>query len=357
MRRIGCLLAAFVMLLSLAACEKSADDAGKVPPTQDAEADVGTSQTAGTDGDAKVTASENGYPLTVSDYFDYETVLETPPERVAVLSGTPLNIWYDLGGKSICTSELSGNLKLHEDYADEIQQLPVVGSVYALNLEAVLAQEADLIITQAGVQTDATKTLRDMDTPVISVLPRTFENLVETYRLFGRILQNEELAEEKIRALTEERQSYIDQVPAEGKRVVILYLTSNSLSVKLNSSIAGDIATSLGIHNIASDLPPDTIGSENTPLDIEYLVAQDPDLVLVTSMIGSNELAVETMEKQFAANQAWQSIDAVAEGKVFYLPQEYYLYNAGPYYNEAVRYMACTVYPEIFGEVSEWYGK
>ncbi|MGM9605888.1 MAG: ABC transporter substrate-binding protein [Oscillospiraceae bacterium] len=354
MKRALCLCLAIIMLLLCAACGEKAADAENISPAPGQEL---TADVENPDEDAKVSASAGGYPLTVLDYFDYETTLETQPERVAVLSGTALNIWYDLGGKSVCTSELSGNLKLHEEYADEIRGLPVVGAVYSLNLEAVIAQDADLIITQAGVQTDATKTLREMDTPVISVLPRTFDDLIETYRVFGRILEKEELAEEKIKALTEERQSYIDQAPAEGKRVVILYLTSNSLSVKLNSSIAGDIATSLGIHNIASDLPPDTIGSENTPLDIEYLVEQDPDLVLVTSMIGSNDLAVETMEKQFAENQAWQSINAVAEGRVFYLPQEYYLYNAGPYYNEAVRYMACTVYPEIYGEVSEWYGK
>lgn len=341
-RIIGTVLAAAV-LLSCAACGDSSADAENTAPQQSA---------AGEQID-----TPDGYPLTIRDYFDYETVLETPPQRAAVLSGTALNIWYDLGGKSVCTSEISGNLKLVEEYADEIRALPSVGAVYSLNLEAVLAQDADLIVTQAGVQTDSTKALRDMELPTVSVLPRTFEDMVETYRLFGQILCQEELAEEKIRALTEERQSYIDRAPEQGKRVVILYLTSNSLSVKLNSSIAGDIAASLGIRNIAAELPPETIGSENTPLDIEYLVEQDPDLVLVTSMIGSNELAVETMERQFAENQAWQSVDAVAEGRVAYLPQEYYLYNAGPYYGEAVHYMACTVYPEIFGEVTDWYGK
>lgn len=362
MKRMLCLLTALGLLAALSACGMGTGGVGGLGstdsgPKESSDASAAAELADGLDPNAKVSATTGGYPLTVLDYFDYETVLETPPERVAVLSGTALNIWYDLGGKSICTSDISENLKLVKEYADEMRQLPMVGAVYSLDMEAVVAQDADLVITQAGVQTSATQTLRDMDIPVISTLPRTFDDLVDTYRVFGRILQVEDAAEAKIAALTEERQSYIDQAPAEGKRVVILYLTSNSLSVKLNSSIAGDIATSLGIHNIASDLPPDTIGSENTPLDIEYLVEQDPDLVLVTSMIGSNELAVETMEKQFAENQAWQSVTAVAEGRVYYLPQEYYLYNAGPYYNEAVHYMACTVYPEIYGEVSEWYGK
>lgn len=321
------------------------------------EASQEPSQKASQEGKANIAVSTGGYPLTIRDYFGTETILEKPPERVAVVSGTPLNIWYDLGGKSICTSDISANLKLDPQYEKELRALPVVGAVYSLDLEGLIAQNPDLIITQAGVQSTATKSLRDMDIPVVATQPRSFEDLIATYRAFGRILQVDDLAEKKIDTLTKERQHYIDQAPSEGKRIAILYLTANTLSVKLNTSIAGDIAKSLKAQNIAANLPPETIGSENTPLDIEYLVEQNPELILVTSMIGSNSLAQDTMKKLFADNQAWQSVEAVAEGRVYYLPQEYFLYNAGPYYLEAVRYMACTLYPEVFGEVTDWYDK
>ncbi len=347
MKRIIALGMVVCMLLGLCGCGGSGGMGGMKAVSSD---QTESKETA-------ITVSGDSYPLTVTDYFGHETVLNEPPKRVAVLSGTPLNVWYDLGGKSICTSDISDNLKIDPAYADELLALPVVGAVYSLDMEAVLGANADLVIVQAGVQSAASQTLRDMGIPVLTVNIRTYEDLVANYRAFGKILQAEDLAEEKIEKMSAERQSFIDQAPKEAKTVAILYLTSSSLSVKLNSSIAGDVATSLGIKNVAGDLPPDTIGSENAPLDIEFLVKQKPDLVLVTSMIGSNELAMETMQKHFADNQAWQSVEAVSEGKVYYLPQEYFLYNAGPYYNEAVRYMACTVYPEVFGEVSEWYGK
>lgn len=303
-----------------------------------------------------VSGSYKDKGLTVTDYMGYETVLKELPKRIAVLSGTPLNIWYDLGGKSVCTSDIAdGNMKLVEEHREEMLNLPVVGEVYSLNMEAIVAQKPDLIITQAGVQTTATETLRNMGYPVITVLPRSFEDVVDLYRGFGTILSAEDKAEEKIASLSEERDALISKAPKDGKKVVILYLTASALSVKLDSSIAGDIANSLHIHNIASDLPPDSIGSETTPLDIEYIVEQNPDMILVTSMIGSNELAVQTMQQHFAENKAWQTVPAVAEGKVYYLPQSYFLYNAGPYFSEAIHYMACTVYPEIYGEVSTWY--
>ena len=79
-----------------------------------------------TDDEAVILVTGDDYPLTVRDYLKYETVIETKPERAAVLSGTPLNIWYDLGGNSICTSDVSNNIRLTEGYEDEIRALPQI---------------------------------------------------------------------------------------------------------------------------------------------------------------------------------------------------------------------------------------
>lgn len=308
------------------------------------------------DGDkseAKISVSSDHYPLDVNDFFGYVTHLDFRPDRIAVLSGTPLNIWYDLGGKSVCSSNIGDNIRLVDEYEQEMLALPSVGPVYSVDMEAVIGNTPQLIITQAGVQSKTTDALRNMNYPVIATLVRTYEDLCDHYRVFGSLLGVREKAEEKIASFEKKRAEIIDKLPAEGKSVVILYLTSGALSVKLDSSIAGDMAKTLKVRNIASNLPPDTIGSENTPLDIEYIVEQKPDLVLVTSMIGSNEIAVETMQKHFSQNQAWQTVEAVKEGRVYYLPQQYFLYHSGPYYNEALEFLAKTIYPEIYGEVQK----
>jgi iron complex transport system substrate-binding protein len=78
-------------------------------------------------------------------------------------------------------------------------------------------------------------------------------------------------------------------------------------------------------------------------------VEKNPDYVLVTTMISSNEEARRTVAEQFETNPAWSSVKAISEGKVLYLPQQYYLYNPGPYYVDAIDYMAKGIYPEIYG--------
>lgn len=297
------------------------------------------------------------YPLTIVDCLGIETVLDEKPSKVAVLSGTPLNIWYDLGGKSICTSNVSKNLKLVSGYEQEIRNLPEIGPVYSVDIEAIIENNPDFIIAQKGTQEDTAQKLREMGFKVIVTHIRSYKDVIESYGAFGKILEQEKLAEKKIADLEAEKEAIISQLPKESKSAAILYITSGSLSVKLNNSIAGDIAKLLNIKNIAENLPPETIGSESSPLDIEYVVEQKPDYILVTSMISNNDAAKATMEEEFKNNPAWKGIKAIEEGRVVYLPQEYFLYNGGPYYCEGLEYMARGVYPEIYGEVGEGYGK
>lgn len=293
------------------------------------------------------------YPLTVRDYLNTETILDEKYDEVAVLSGTPLNIWYDLGGKSICTSDISENLKLIPEYEEEIKNLPTIGPVYSINMEAVVSNKPELVIAQVGTQGTQAKKLREMGFKVINTHIRGYDDVLSTYRAFGRILEKEVEAEQRIKGLETQKQEIVSKLPNENRSVVILYITSRTLAAKLDNSIAGDVANILQLHNICSDLPPDTLGSENTPLDVEYLVKENPDYVLVTSMISSNELAKESMEKEFAENPVWKGVKAVQEGRVIYLPQQYFLFNAGPYYGEAIEYMARCIYPDIYGSIED----
>lgn len=335
---------AAAMIMSVSGCSSESSKAG-VGGLKNADAVDKV-----TEDEAAILVTGEDYPLTVRDYLKNETTIESKPERVAVMSGTPLNIWYDLGGKSVCTSDVNSNIRLTEGYENEIKALPKIGPVYSIDMESVIAEEPDLIIAQVGTQSTQGSKLREMGYNVIQTNIRGFSDVVDTYRAFGKLLGQNELAEQRISELEKGKKEITDKLPDDDISVVILYVTSKSLAVKLDNSIAGDIAKILELDNIASDLPPDTVGSETTPLDIEYIVEKDPDYVLVTTMISSNAEARKTVEEQFASNPAWNSVNAVNEGRVIYLPQQYYLYNAGPYYVDAIEYMAQSIYPKIYGE-------
>ena len=49
-------------------------------------------------------------------------------------------------------------------------------------------------------------------------------------------------------------------------------------------------------------------------------------------------------------NPAWQTVDAVKNGRVYYLPQDLFLLSPGIHYPDAVETMAKCVYPEAFAK-------
>ncbi len=294
----------------------------------------------------------DGYPCTITDYIGNEVTLETRPEHVAVLSGTFLNMWYALGGKSICRTDLRTAM-IAPQYEKEINALPSVGAVYNANVEAIIELQPEFIIVQSGVQSNIGKVLRGMEFKIVALHMRGYSDVLDHLRVFGVLLGSEAFVEDHIAQMEARKSEIIERLPEEARSVVILYVTSSSLAVKLDNSIAGDIANILGLKNIASDLPPDTLGSETTPLDIEYIVGKNPDVILVTSMISSNEDAKRVMKEEFTTNPAWAGIETIKKGNVVYLPQEYFLYNAAHNYVDAIEYMAKGVYPEIYGPLDE----
>lgn len=293
--------------------------------------------------------SAETFPLTVTDAADREITLESAPRQVVFLAGTPLNIWYDLGGTAVGRPELTDNIKLVADHATEIMALPSVGMPYATDAEAVAALDPDLVIGIDGPQNAAAEAFQQLGINTVLVSVKTFAELQQTYHAFGVLSGNQEQAQQRLDQISGQRDDVLAKAPRQPVKVAILFLSNQSVALKLDNSIAGEMATSLGWTNIAADATPDNPGSETTPLDIEFLIANQPDHVLVTTMLADNDSAKAAIEEQFASNPAWESVDAVREGRVTHLPQQYFLFNAGPYYADALTYLAACIHPEVYG--------
>jgi iron complex transport system substrate-binding protein len=344
---VGLVVLGIIFVTGLSGCSSQESDAKGQSQRFGGMANVEAASTR-EDEEHSVVISGTDYPCTIIDYLGTQVTLEAKPERVAVLSGSFLNMWYALGGSSICRTDLD-TTTIDPEYEKEIKALPTVGAVYNASVEAIIEQQPDFIIAQAGVQANIAPVLRDVGFEIVTLLMRSYDDVLDHMRVFGVLLGVDTAVEQRIAEMDAAKKAITDRLPDTPVSVVILYVTSSSLSVKLDNSIAGDVAAILGLKNIASDLPPDTLGSETTPLDIEYIVEKNPDFVLVTSMISSNEDTKQVMEGEFTTNPAWSGIEAIKEGRVVYLPQEYFLYNAAHKYVDAIEYMAKGVYPEIYG--------
>ncbi len=307
---------------------------------------MGAMNTQEGEGTEETFSSGTGYPLTITDRLGNTITLTKKPEKIAVLSGTNINLFYAVGGKSICTQTISGNLIVPE----EVKSLPDIGNSYRPDIEKILALSPDLVIAQYGLQDSIVPALQQSKVPVVSVRMRSYEDVQNKARLFARILGTESKAEELITSMETKKQAILSKLPANGKKVMILYMTSQDVSVKLGRSVAGGVSTLLGLTNVASSSKTESLNTETTPFSMEEVVAQNPDYILVTTMLSDESTAPAMMEKKFGSDPVWKGLQAVKDKHVVFLPQRYFLNNAGPDYMNAAQFMAEAVYPECFGK-------
>ncbi|WP_051931472.1 ABC transporter substrate-binding protein [Clostridium sp. KNHs214] len=298
----------------------------------------------------KLTMSEGkGYPVTIKDMMGNEVTLKEKPKKIAAISGTFLGLLYSVGGETICTADLSGGSIIPKG----VENLPKIGKVYNPDVEKLISLKPDLVIAQFGLQNKLIPALKQSNIPVLALNMKTYDDVIENLKVVGRIVGNENKAEEIIGKMDKDKKAIEDKLPEKPKKAVILYATSKDVSVKLENSIAGNVAKILKLNNIASGKKGEEMGEESIPFSIEEIVKEDPEVILVTSMVKSDKTAKEVIEKQLGKDPVWKNLKAVKNNKIVYLPQKYFLYNAGDKFVDAIEFMAKGVYPEIYGELND----
>lgn len=320
------------------------------PTSATSSAAVATTTLPGT----KAALSGTTFPMTVTDWNGQQTTFTEPPKRVALVNGSSFNIWYDAGGTAVGIANKSTSNKLLPDVEQQLADVPQLGPSRAIDAEKLTALNPDLVIAAGHSQEKLVESMQAMGVNVIGMTMRTRDDLQMAYEIFGALNGKHDQAKAKFDAIKAAADEVVAKFPKEPKtKVAIVSVNPQGLTVKLPNSTAGEMANQLGLDNVVKGVTANAPNSEDAPLDIEYLVKHQPDVILVTSHAGSNQIAKERLEEHFNTNSAWQAVDAVRDGKVKFLPQEYFLLHAGPFYADAMKYMAASVHPEIFGEPTQ----
>jgi iron complex transport system substrate-binding protein len=280
--------------------------------------------------------------LTIKDDVGRTVVLNKKPERVVVLSPSFLELFYAVDGKAVGRPSSKT-----ADIPESAQALPDVGYVYNVNVEKVVSLQPDLVIAFQGIHEKLIPILESSNIPVIILKMKTYDDLIAKVRLFGDIAGTTEKAQVLIQAIDTKLKAITAKLPVQTTKVVILHATTKSVTVELENSIAGSMASMLKLQNIAAGSKPLDNDTDATPYSLEKLVEGDPDIIFVVTMGPANEIERST-QAELERNPAWSNLRAVREKKVIFLPSDLFLLNPGLRLPDAVAYMAKVVYPGIY---------
>lgn len=304
-----------------------------------------TPQNAATTGN-QVKQEQSGVFATITDDRGKTITLTKKPERVVALSTSLMNfadaVDGDLAGRATVKSE---DATVPQRYA----KVPDVGPVYNVSTEKIVELKPDVVLASESQHQKIVPILEQNGITVIVLKCKTYDDVKRNLDIIGKVYGKEDQAKAKEAALDKQIDTIVSKVRQTPKKVSIIHATPSNVTVELQASLAGDIAHILKLDNVAVDDATKDKDSEKIPYSIEALVNKNPDMIFFTSMEPKDKIE-NTIKNTVESNPAWNSLQAVQQGKVYVLPENYFLLNPGLDYPAAVEYMAKLAYPEAFNQ-------
>lgn len=248
--------------------------------------------------------------VTVIDDAGRVVTLPRVPTRIVSLSPSATRFLIFLG--------LEDRIVGVTDF-DEYDRAERVGMMVPVNLEKVVALKPDLVVTFGGFQLPEVPKLERAGLNVLVINPTSLNDVIRGVMLLGTVFG----VQEKARNLAEELNNKMIEmgkktynVPPDKRPKVLFMLSSPGPDVKEiwtcgAGSYLNDLISLAGGVNIAAGIA----GPNGWPqVSLEYVVAQNPDVILVGVYVPGTEKQEVEKVKNFTP---FKSVNAVKSGRIF----------------------------------------
>ena len=289
LKKLALVLTAAMMLSLFAACG-----------TDSAETTVATA--------APVETTEHR-GVTVVDMIGKTITLEEPATRIVALTPSDCEILYAIGAGDT----LVGRGK-YCDFPAQVLDVPAVESGATTNLEEIIALDPDVLLMSTMAQTE--EQIAALEAAGIQVVVSDAQDIEGVYtaiRLIGALMGRDSEAA----AIVESMQTTFAgiQANATGDGTKTVYFEVSPLEYGLwaagSHTFMDEIAAMLGLQNAFADVEGWGEISE------EQVLERKPDYIVTISMyFGEGPTPVE----EILGRAGWESVPAVANGKILNLP-------------------------------------
>lgn len=323
--------------------EVPSEDGGVSTPDQKASLEEDGDSAPGQKAPSEEEGGSASGPVVFSDSLGRQVTVDSP-KRVAAMIGSFADIWCLAGGKDSLVAAAHDtwtyfDLGLDPSVAD-------IGGTKEPNLEILTASDPDFIIASSNTDADVKllDTLESMGINVAYFQVSNFKEYLDMLDICTQITGQRQRFEQ----YGLEIQAQIDRArsAADGSSPTVLYVRASGSSCKVKNSkgsVLGEMLADLGCVNVA-----DSGDSLLEDLNMEAILAADPDFIFVVLQGADKEAVTRTLEKNLLSQPAWQSLTAVAEGRYHILDDTLYNLKPNERWGEAYEELARILYPGAF---------
>ncbi|MEE1047793.1 MAG: ABC transporter substrate-binding protein [Clostridia bacterium] len=286
-------------------------------------------------------AVETNKPESSGEYFTFtdsegEIVeLSHKPQKTAVLFSSLAECWIEAGGEVYVTVGESVERGLVKEETELVDK----GAGKTVDTEKLISLEPDFVICSADIAShrDVASALKKAKIPVAMLRMDTFEDYLTILRTLTKITGKTENYEQ----FGENAKSEIEQIISGEKREnnpKILFVRSGSSyssakAKKADDNFAAKILEDFGCINIADKAE---VLLDN--LSAEVILKENPQYIFV-SVMGDYDNSKAYMQ-ELLAKKEYASLDAVKNGRVYFLPKELFQYKPCGRWAESYRYIS-----------------
>ena len=259
---------------------------------------------------------------------------ENGEEIVVATSVAVTEILDELGVK------VSGVPTSSYDLPESTKDAVKVGNPMNPDLEIIKSLNPDVVVSVDTLGEDYKKLFTDNDIPSEFIDLTTLEGLKTSISTLGERFNKTEKANEILNELKVKEDEFSNLSKEEKKNVLLVFAAPGSMMIATPSSYIGNLVDKVGANNIVKDDKKPFVSYSN-----EEIVKLNPDMILVMTH-GMPEQAKKMAEEKFASDPAWSRIEAVKEGKVYYLENGYFGMSANLKVTESLDKLGEIIYGE-----------
>ncbi|MFT4776083.1 MAG: iron complex transport system substrate-binding protein [Oleispira sp.] len=220
-------------------------------------------------------SSTSNSTIKVIDDEGIEHNFDQPVKRIVSLMPHATELLFEVGAGEHIVGAVQ-----YSDYPEAAKNIPRVGGYSALNIEAIVALQPDLLIAwPEGNRSRELERLKALGLPILVSDPRTFENIANALAVYGKITGKNSQAAMALAAFNE-KLTYLRDTYSQQETISVFYQVWNAPLMTQNGNTFISRAIELcGGNNIFSDLP-----MTNPQVSIESILVQNPQVIVASGM-------------------------------------------------------------------------
>jgi len=307
-----------LLLFLLGACAPSPSSSTAAPPT------------------SQPSSVAAAFPLTLTDDAGREVTLEAEPQRIVSLapSNTEIVCAIDACDRLVGVTDF-------DDYPADVVEIDKVVTMAQVDVEAVVATEPDLVLAAGNELTPTAiiDQIADLGVPVLVLYPESLDEVSVNIEMVGIAVGRDGEAAALVGEMAT-RVEAVEEAVADLERPRTFYEVSvfegTIYTAGERSFLASLIETAGG--------EPVTGDALSTSIELEELVAVDPELILLGDATYDPTITPETV----AQRQGWETMTAVDDGRVVVVSEDVVVTRPGPRIVDGLEALARAIHPDAF---------